>query len=101
MEALAQSWLVQQQTQSPMLVELLAASEFVPVALLTLWAGGLADRYDRRKLLLAGQTAMMLLGSGLAVATHLHLATPAVVIAFAFLEGAAWASVTPAWQALV
>ena len=101
MEAVAQSWLVQQQTRSAFLVELLAASEFVPVALLTLAAGALADRYDRRKLLLFGQTAMMILAAGLALAAHLHLATPWVIIAFAFLEGAAWAAVTPAWQALV
>jgi MFS family permease len=101
MEAVGQSWLVQQQTASPFMVELLAASEFVPHALLVLAAGALADRYDRRKLLLAGQIAMMLLGAVLAVLTHLGHATPWVVIALSFAEGAAWASVMPAWQALV
>jgi MFS family permease len=101
METVAQSWLVQEQSGSPFLVELLAASEFVPVAVLTLWAGKMADRHDRRKLLLAGQIAMMVLAAVLALVTHLHLATPWVVIALAFAEGAAWASVTPSWQALV
>ncbi len=101
MEAVAQSWLVQQQTASPFMVELLAASEFVPHALLMLFAGWLADHYDRRKLLLAGQSTMMIFGAVLAVAAHLGLATPWVIIAIAFLEGAAWASVTPSWQALV
>ena len=101
MEAVAQSWLVQQQTGSPLMVELLAASEFVPSALLMLAAGWLADRYDRRKLLLAGQALMMIFGAVLAVAAHLGLASPWVVIAIAFAEGAAWASVTPSWQALV
>jgi MFS family permease len=101
MEAVGQSWLVQQQTASPFMVELLAASEFVPHALLVLAAGALADRYDRRKLLLAGQIAMMVLGAVLAVLTHLGHATPWVVIALSFAEGAAWASVMPAWQALV
>jgi MFS family permease len=101
MEAVGQSWLVQQQTASPFMVELLAASEFVPHALLVLAAGALADRYDRRKLLLAGQIAMMLLGAVLAVLTHVGHATPWVVIALSFAEGAAWASVMPAWQALV
>ncbi len=101
MEAVGQSWLVQQQTASPFMVELLAASEFVPHALLVLAAGALADRYDRRKLLLAGQIAMMALGAVLAVLTHLGHATPWVVIALSFAEGAAWASVMPAWQALV
>src|SRR5438132_3895339 len=83
------------------MVELLAASEFVPHALLMLAAGWLADHYDRRKLLLAGQALMMVFGAVLAVAAHLGLATPWVVIGLAFAEGAAWASVTPAWQALV
>src|SRR5437870_12297181 len=101
MEAVAQSWLVQQQTASPFMVELLAASEFVPHALLMLAAGWLADHYDRRKLLIAGQSTMMVFGAVLAIAAHLGVATPWVVIGLAFAEGAAWASVMPAWQALV
>jgi MFS family permease len=101
MEAVAQGWLVQQQTASPFMVELLAASEFVPSAMLLLAAGWLADHYDRRKLLLAGQIAMMVLGAVLAVAAHLGWASAWVVIALAFAEGAAWACVTPSWQALV
>jgi MFS family permease len=101
MEAVAQGWLVQQQTASPFMVELLAASEFVPLALLLLAAGALADRYDRRKLLLFGQSLMMVFAAVLAVAAHLGRASPWVVIAIAFFEGASWAAVTPAWQALV
>src|SRR4051812_35870707 len=101
MEAVAQSWLVQRQTASPFLVQLLAAAEFIPVAILALPAGALADRYDRRKLLLAGQTVMMLFAAALAVLTHLGRATPGNIILLAFLEGAAWAAVMPAWQALV
>ena len=101
MEAVAQSWLVQQQTGSPFMVELLAASEFVPHAVLMLAAGWLADHYNRRKLLLAGQSVMMVLGAVLAVAAHLGWATPWVIIAISFAEGAAWASVTPSWQAVV
>jgi len=101
METVAQAWLVQSQSGSPFLVELLAAAEFIPVALLALPAGALADRHDRRKLLFFGQTAMMVLAAVMALVTHLHLATPPVVIALAFLEGAAWAAVMPAWQALV
>lgn len=101
MEAVGQSWLVQQQTASPFMVELLAASEFIPHALLLLAAGWLADHYDRRKLLVAGQSAMMVFGAALALAAHLGWATPWVVILLAFAEGAAWASVMPSWQALV
>jgi MFS family permease len=101
MEAVGQSWLVQQQTSSPFMVELLAASEFIPAALLLLAAGALADRYDRQKLLIFGQSVMMVFGAVLAVAAHAGWASPWVVIAIAFAEGAAWATVTPSWQALV
>src|SRR4051812_50219288 len=66
MEAVAQSWLVQRQTASPFMVELLAASEFMPHALLMLAAGALADRYDPRKLLLFGPGGVMGFGAGLA-----------------------------------
>jgi MFS family permease len=100
METVAQSWLVQQQTHSAFLVEVLSASEFVPAALLLLWAGRLADTYDRRKLLIAGQTAMMMIAGLLALLAHLHLATATVVIAISFAEGAAWSCVQPAWQTL-
>src|SRR3989441_11669037 len=88
MEAVAQSWLVQQQTGSPFMVELLAASEFVPHAGLMLAAGWLADHYNRRKLLLAGQSVMMVLGAGLAVAAPLRWGAPRVVIALPFPAGA-------------
>jgi MFS family permease len=83
------------------MVELLAASEFVPHAVLMLAAGWLADRYDRRKLLLLGQALMMLFGAVLAIAAHKGFATPWLIIAISFAEGAAWASVTPSWQAIV
>src|SRR2546426_12465715 len=81
MEAVAQSWLVQQQTGSPFMVELLAASEFVPHAVLMLAAGWLADHYNRRKLLLAGQAGLMGLRAGLAAAAAPGGAAPRVGIA--------------------
>src|SRR5437763_16570711 len=59
MEAVAQSWLVQQQTGSPLLVQLLAASEFVPHAVLMLAAGWLADHYDRPQALLPAQPSVV------------------------------------------
>src|SRR2546429_1041354 len=77
METVAQAWLVQQQSHSPFLVELLAAAEFIPGALLALPARALADRQDRRKLLVIRQSAMMVIAAVLPVPNHLHHATPA------------------------
>src|SRR5260370_21967479 len=89
MEAVGQSWLVQQQPASPFMVELLAASEFVPHALLVLAAGALADRYDRRKLFLAGPIALMLLGAVLALLPPARHPTPWGLIPPSFAPGAA------------
>jgi MFS family permease len=44
---------------------------------------------------------MMIMAAVLALLVHLGYAAPAVIITLAFLEGASWASVMPAWQALV
>lgn len=101
METVAQAWLVQRQTGSPFLVELLATAEFVPSVLLMLWAGHLADRLDRRKMMLWGQAGMMVLAGALAALTHAGLATPWVIIGIAFLQGATWTMVLPAWQSLL
>ncbi|MBS2022582.1 MAG: MFS transporter [Deltaproteobacteria bacterium] len=101
MEGVGQSWEVQRQTGSPFLVELLASSEFIPSLLLTLFAGHLADRLDRRKLVLWGQAGLMVQAAVLAALAHFKLASATVIIVVSFLEGAAWTLVQPAWQALM
>jgi MFS family permease len=55
------------QTRSPLLTGLLGAAELVPLVTLALVGGALADRFDRRRLLLADQVALV------AVATTLCL----------------------------
>jgi MFS family permease len=53
----AQDWLVLQLSgNSPTALGLVTALQFTPVLLLTLYAGKLADRYDKRKLLLLANT---------------------------------------------
>src|SRR2546430_17700957 len=71
MEAVAQSWLVQQQTGSPFLVGLLAGSEFVAPARLRLGAGWAAAHYQVRQAPRPGQSVMMGLGGLFAALAHL------------------------------
>jgi MFS family permease len=54
------------QTKSALLVGLLGAVELGPLILMTLVGGAIADRMDRRKLLLLDQIALVVLGAGLA-----------------------------------
>jgi MFS family permease len=55
-------------TRSPALTGLLGLAELVPLVTASLFAGALADRFDRRRLLLACQVALVAVASALAAA---------------------------------
>jgi len=58
------------QTGSTLLTGLLGAFELLPLVTMALLGGALADRVDRRRLLLADQVALVLLSGGLAAAAY-------------------------------
>jgi MFS family permease len=87
-------------TESPLLVGLIGLVEFVPFALLSLFGGAVADRYDRRWVLAISQAAMALTTAGLAAVTFAGATTPAVLFAFAAATGAATAFDGPVRTAL-
>jgi len=60
MQRVAQDWLVLELTNSGTALGIVTALQFAPSLLLGLWGGMLADRYDKRKLLLITQTALAL-----------------------------------------
>jgi MFS family permease len=64
-------------------------------------AGVIADRVDKRRLLLATQTAMMVLAFVLAWLTWVHRITVWQIVVLAFLNGTAMAINNPSYQALV
>ena len=85
-------------TQTTALVQ---ASITLPIMLLSLTAGALADTMDRRKIMLAAQSFMLLVSVGLAFMTYQNLLTPWVLLSFTFLIGCGVAFNGPAWQASV
>jgi len=59
MQRIAQDWLVFELSgRSPVALGIAVALQFAPTLLLSLWAGVLADRYDKRRLLVVGQVGM-------------------------------------------
>src|SRR2546422_9640975 len=68
MQQTAMSWLVYQITDSKFLLGAVAAAGSAPMMLFSMWGGSLADRHPKRSILLATQTAEMLLAFALAVA---------------------------------
>ncbi|MFE6419831.1 MFS transporter [Streptomyces enissocaesilis] len=82
------------------LVTLVQTASSLPVMLLALPSGALADRYDRRRVLLAAQIAMLAVSSGLAVLAFAGKLTPGILLGLTFLMGCGTALMGPAWQAV-
>jgi MFS family permease len=98
---LAASILVFRLTHSPFLLGVLNFCQFVPVLILSPWAGSIADRLDRRRLLLVTQLVAAVLGGTLAALAFGGLATEWVVIGFTGGLGVTSAFATPAQLALI
>src|SRR5215212_8812203 len=60
MQITAQGWLILRLTNSPLWLGLIAAAQSLPVLLLSLPAGALADKAPKRKLLVATQSVAMI-----------------------------------------
>src|SRR5258705_9236818 len=66
MQSIAQGWLVLQLTDSPFYVGVVSALSSIGVLLFTLYAGVVADRTDKRRVVIITQTLLMLQAFGLA-----------------------------------
>ncbi len=100
MQNLGTGWLMTSLTMSPLLVSLVQAAMSLPVFLVALPAGALADMMDRRRLLLLTQSWMVLTASALGVLTLAGQITPWLLLLLTFLMGLAEVTNDPAWQAI-
>jgi len=98
---LAGALLVYRLTHSPFLLGVLNFAQFIPVLLLAPWAGNLADRHDRKRLLLVTQGSAVVLSATLAALAFAGAVDEWVVIGFAFGLGVTSGFAVPAQQALV
>jgi len=98
---LAAALLIYRQTHSALLLGVLNFSQFIPILVLAPWAGGAADRWNRRTLLLVSQSVAIVLSGGLGLLAHFELAPTEVVIADAVALGVVSAFSAPAQQALI
>lgn len=94
-------WLMTSLSPSPLLVALVQTATTLPMFLLALPAGALADIVDRRKMLMAAQLLGLLAASLLAILTLLDLVGPEVLLAGTFVLGVSAALSAPVFQAIV
>src|SRR5579871_2996090 len=100
MQNVGAGWLMASLTISPLMVGLVQAATSLPVFLVVLPAGALADIVDRRRLLLITQSWMVLAAAALGILTQLGAVNPWMLLVFTFLMGIGAVMNDPAWQAI-
>jgi MFS family permease len=101
MQQLAQDWLVLRLTDRALPVGITTALQFAPVLLLGIWGGLVADRLDKRRLLLATQGAMAALALALGVLTATGLVRLWMIYLLALLLGCVTSFDMPTRQSFV
>ena len=100
-QRVAVAWQVYDLTGDPLQLGLLGLVRFFPVAAFGLFGGVLADRRDRRRLLLLSQFGLLATSGGLAALTALDLVAVAAIYALTFVSAAVAAVGGPSRQALI
>jgi MFS family permease len=101
MQNVAQGWLVLELSNSSYWLGMVGFAASFPFLLFTLFGGVIADRVNKRKLLMATQTAQMLFAFVLALLTYFKVITIRQLVLIAFCNGVANALNAPTYQALV
>lgn len=100
-QSVGAAWMMTSLSASPMLIALVPAATTLPIMLLSLWAGAVADNLDRRKVMIGCQSAMLVMSAALAATAWSGMMTPWLLLGFTFMLGCATAINGPAWQASV
>ena len=101
LQGVAAAWMMTELTTSHQLVALVQASATVPIMLFGVFAGAIADNYDRRLVMLTAQVGMLVVSAALAAMAYAHMLTPFLLLAFTLSVGIGTALNSPAWQASV
>jgi len=97
----AAAWLMTLLAPSPLMVSLVQAATTLPLFLLALPAGALADIFDRRRILLIAQVWWFVTTALLGVLTITGVIQPWMLLLITLAIGAGSAVDLPAWQAII
>ena len=95
------AWSMTQMTSSADKVALVQTALMLPIMLISMPAGAIADMYDRRVVALVSLAIALAGATALAVMAWLNLITPNILLAFCFVVGCGMALFGPAWQSSV
>jgi MFS family permease len=100
-QAVGAAWAMTQMTSSADKVALVQTALMLPVMLISMPAGAIADMYDRRIVSLLSLSIALTGATALTVLAWLGLITPNILLVFCFVVGSGMALFGPAWQASV
>jgi len=95
------AWAMTQMTSSADKVALVQTALMLPIMLISMPAGAIADMYDRRIVALVSLGIALSGATALAVLAWLNLVTPQILLTFCFIVGSGNALFGPAWQSSV
>ena len=95
------AWEMTRMASSPGMVALVQTAMMLPMMLVALPAGALADMLDRRKIAMTGLAIAIFFASSLTLLSYLEMTTPWLLLGFCSLIGAGVALYGPAWQASI
>ena len=95
------AWAMTQMTSSADKVALVQTALMLPIMLISMPAGAIADMHDRRIVALVSLSIALVGATALTVLAWLNLVTPNVLLALCFIVGSGMALFGPAWQASV
>ncbi len=101
MQTVGAQWLLVEQSGSDTLVAVVQTASTLPIVLLALPSGALADTFDRRRLLIAVQAFLAAVGAALTVLTLTGHMPATLLLTLTFALGAGQALTGPAWQAVI
>jgi MFS family permease len=100
MQTVGAQWFLVERHASATTIALVQTASLSPTLILALFAGALADRVDRRRLLIALQVYAAAAAAVLTAITVAGVLNPLSLLSFLFAMGCAAAMTTPAWQAI-
>ena len=101
MHEIGAGWLMTELDGSPQMVAAVRTAMATPIVLLAIPAGALADRVDRRRLLLATQVLMLVAAGSLATLTLMGAMSSWLLLFLTFLIGLGLTLHVPTWQASI
>jgi MFS family permease len=100
MQTVGAQWFLVERHASPTVIALVQTASLTPTLMLALFAGALADRIDRRRLLIAVQAYAAVATAALTALAVARVLDAVSLLVLMFAIGCAAALTTPAWQAI-